>query len=109
MDLTAEGAEAAYFYEAVTRPREWLLLTRPRIADNGAPWQASPYWEEVRQRVTVEPIELTGGQPAGAGRGGFVAGVAASGGSAQQARRIGAWGCPGRRKRAAVGLGDGAG
>jgi hypothetical protein len=50
-----------YFYEAVTRPREALLLTRPRIADNGAPWQASPYWDEVRRRVAVEPQVLASG------------------------------------------------
>jgi ATP-dependent helicase/nuclease subunit B len=61
VDLTAQGAEAAYFYEAITRPREWLLLTRPRIADNGAPWQPSPFWEEVLRRVAVEPVELTSG------------------------------------------------
>jgi ATP-dependent helicase/nuclease subunit B len=59
MELSTEGAEAGYFYEAVTRPRDALLLTRPRIADNGAPWQASPFWEEVRRRVTVEPRVLT--------------------------------------------------
>ncbi|MFO7743608.1 MAG: PD-(D/E)XK nuclease family protein, partial [Anaerolineae bacterium] len=48
-----------YFYETVTRPREALLLTRPRIADNGAPWQASPYWEEVRRLLEVTPQRLT--------------------------------------------------
>ncbi|HEX8959488.1 MAG TPA: hypothetical protein VF770_06665, partial [Solirubrobacterales bacterium] len=39
-----ESGEAQHFYEAVTRPRERLLLTRPRLADNGAAWQASPFW-----------------------------------------------------------------
>jgi hypothetical protein len=60
LDPSTEGAEAGYFYEAITRPRDALLLTRPRIADNGAPWQASPFWEEVRRRVAVEPLNLTG-------------------------------------------------
>ena len=59
LELTAEGAEAEFFYEAVTRPAERLLLTRPRLADNGADWQASPYWEAVRRLVAVEPAHLT--------------------------------------------------
>jgi hypothetical protein len=42
LELATEGAEAEFFYEAITRPAERLLLTRPRLADNGAPWQASP-------------------------------------------------------------------
>ena len=54
-----DNSEAEYFYEAITRPRDYLLLTRPRIADNGAPWQASPYWDEVRRRVDVAPQRLT--------------------------------------------------
>ena len=62
IDLSTESAEAGYLYEAVTRASECLLLTRPRIADNGAPWQASPFWEEVRRRVIVEPVRLTSNQ-----------------------------------------------
>jgi len=60
LDLPTESYEPEFFYEAITRPREVLLLTRPRIADNGAPWQPSPFWEEVRRRVAVEPQKLTG-------------------------------------------------
>ena len=59
LELTTEGAEAEFFYEAVTRPAERLLLTRPRLADNGADWQASPYWEAVRRLVAVVPAHLT--------------------------------------------------
>jgi RecB family exonuclease/superfamily I DNA/RNA helicase len=59
LELSTEGAEAGFFYETVTRPSERLLLTRPRLADNGAPWQASPYWEEVRRLVASEPVRLT--------------------------------------------------
>lgn len=58
--LSTDSAEAEYFYEAITRPRETLLLTRPRVADNGAPWQPSPFWEEVLRRVDAEPKNLTG-------------------------------------------------
>lgn len=59
LDLSTEGAEAELFYEAATRATEKLLLTRPRLADNGAPWQASPYWEETRRLVRTEPVRLT--------------------------------------------------
>ena len=55
LEPSTESAEAEFFYETITRPRERLLLTRPRLADNGAPWQASPYWEEVRRLVAAEP------------------------------------------------------
>ena len=41
--------EGEYFYEGITRASRALLLTRSRIADNGAPWQPSPYWEEVKR------------------------------------------------------------
>jgi ATP-dependent helicase/DNAse subunit B len=59
LEPSTESAEVEFFYETVTRPRERLLLTRPRLADNGAPWQASPFWEEVRRLVWVRPEALT--------------------------------------------------
>jgi ATP-dependent helicase/DNAse subunit B len=59
LDLSTEGAESETFYEAITRPRHALLLTRPRIADNGARWQRSPYWEEVRRLLDVSQHTLT--------------------------------------------------
>jgi RecB family exonuclease/superfamily I DNA/RNA helicase len=58
LEASTESAEAEYFYETVTRPRERLLLIRPRLADNGALWQASPYWEEVRKLIDIEPQML---------------------------------------------------
>jgi ATP-dependent helicase/DNAse subunit B len=59
LEPSTQSAEAEFFYEAITRPWERLLLTRPRLADNGALWQASPYWEEVRRLVRAEPLRLT--------------------------------------------------
>ena len=53
--LSTESAEAEFFYEAVTRASDWLLITRPRIADNGAPWQPSPYWEEILRTTDITP------------------------------------------------------
>jgi ATP-dependent helicase/DNAse subunit B len=59
LDSSIESYEREYFYEAITRPREKLLLTRPRLADSGAEWQASPFWEEIRRLFDVEPTLLT--------------------------------------------------
>ncbi len=41
------GDEPAFFYQAVTRARRRLLLCRPYLADDGQPWEASPYWAAV--------------------------------------------------------------
>lgn len=56
---STESAEVGFFYETITRPSERLLLTRPRLADNGAPWEASPLWEEVCRVSGVVPTTLT--------------------------------------------------
>ena len=45
------GDEATFFYEAATRASDRLLLCRPYLADDGQPWEASPYWEHARQIV----------------------------------------------------------
>ena len=59
LDLSTESEEAGFFYEAVTRPRERLLLTRPRLADAGSLWQPSPFWEEVCRLVDATPVPQT--------------------------------------------------
>ena len=51
-----QGDEVTFFYEAVTRAREKLLLCRPYLADDGQPWEPSPYWEQVR-RLMDAPVE----------------------------------------------------
>lgn len=53
--LSVDSAEGEYFYEALTRSIGDLLVTRPRVADNGAVWQPSPYWEELLRITAVEP------------------------------------------------------
>lgn len=58
LKLTTQSAEREFFYEAITRAREKLLLTRPVLADNGAEWVASPYWEAVRHLVDAEPLPI---------------------------------------------------
>jgi len=59
LELSTESAEVEFFYETVTHPSQRLLLTRPRLADNGALWQASPFWEEVCRLTHVPPQTLT--------------------------------------------------
>ncbi|MCO6450860.1 MAG: exodeoxyribonuclease V subunit gamma [Caldilineales bacterium] len=49
------GDEITLFYEAVTRARQHLLLTRPYLTDDGQSWEASPYWQEVQRVTGVAP------------------------------------------------------
>ncbi len=64
LKLSTESAEAEYFYEAISRSKKYLLLTRPRIADNGTPWQPSPYWEEIQRWVNLAPrLETSRSKP----------------------------------------------
>jgi ATP-dependent helicase/DNAse subunit B len=44
-----QGDEVTFFYEAITRAREKLLLCRPYLADDGQQWEPSPYWEQIRR------------------------------------------------------------
>jgi len=59
LERSTDSTEAQTFYETIARPWEHLLLTRPRMAENGALWQASPYWEEVGRLVGIQPLRLT--------------------------------------------------
>lgn len=59
LELSLHSEEAAIFHQAITRPRQRLLLTRPRLAEGGAPWPESPYWQEVLRRVQVSIRYLT--------------------------------------------------
>jgi ATP-dependent helicase/nuclease subunit B len=58
LNLPTDSSEVEFFYETITRPRRHLLLTRPRLADNGAEWKASPFWEETQRLTRVTPITL---------------------------------------------------
>jgi ATP-dependent helicase/nuclease subunit B len=44
-----QGDEATFFYQAVTRARRRLLVCRPYLADDGQPWEASPYWPALKR------------------------------------------------------------
>lgn len=49
------GEEVTFFYEAVMRATEKLLLTRPYLAADGQPWEPSPYWEHILHLVDASP------------------------------------------------------
>ncbi|MBM4425640.1 MAG: hypothetical protein FJ031_00230 [Chloroflexi bacterium] len=55
LETKLHGDEGTLFYQAVTRGRQRLLLTRPYLADDGQAWEASSFWAEVNR--------LSGDQP----------------------------------------------
>jgi len=55
LETKLHGDEATFFYQAVTRGRQRLLLTRPYLAEDGQAWEPSPFWVEV--------MRLNGDQP----------------------------------------------
>ncbi|NLE76001.1 MAG: hypothetical protein GX605_04535, partial [Chloroflexi bacterium] len=60
LELSTESDEAQLFYESVSAADERLLLTRPRLAEGGAPWEASPYWEDLARLAQATPQHLMG-------------------------------------------------
>lgn len=52
LPVRERGGQATLFYEAVTRAREFLLLTRPYLAQDGETWEASPYWNATLDLFT---------------------------------------------------------
>lgn len=60
LEPSIRSAEAEYFYETIAAASDKLLLTRPRLTGDGAPWQPSPFWEEVRRLVNVQPTSPIG-------------------------------------------------
>ncbi|NCP88072.1 MAG: hypothetical protein CO094_12375 [Anaerolineae bacterium CG_4_9_14_3_um_filter_57_17] len=55
LETKLHGDEATLFYQAVTRGRQRLLLTRPYLAEDGQMWEPSPFWAEINR--------LNGDQP----------------------------------------------
>ena len=60
LDASTRSYEREYFYQAVTRAREKLLLTRPRQAEGGAAWEPSPYWLEVARLTDATEVKISG-------------------------------------------------
>ena len=59
LDASTRSFEREYFYQAVTRAREKLLLTRPRLAEGGAAWEPSPYWLEAARLTGVHEVTVS--------------------------------------------------
>jgi ATP-dependent helicase/nuclease subunit B len=59
IESSIESTEREFFYETITSPWDSILLTRPRLTDNGAEWPPSPYWEEIKRLLYVEATRLT--------------------------------------------------
>ncbi len=49
LETRLHGDEGSLFYQAVTRARQRLLLTRPYLAEDGQPWETSSFWDEMRR------------------------------------------------------------
>ena len=56
LETRLRGDEGSLFYQAVTRARQKLLLTRPYLAEDGQPWEASPFWAEMRRLNGSRPV-----------------------------------------------------
>ena len=56
LETKLHGDEATFFYQAITRGRQKLLLTRPYLADDGQAWEASPFWAEIHRLNGAPPI-----------------------------------------------------
>lgn len=55
LETKLHGDEGTLFYQAVTRGRQRLLLTRPYLAEDGQVWEPSPFWAEVNRRSGDQP------------------------------------------------------
>jgi ATP-dependent helicase/DNAse subunit B len=55
--------QVGLFYQAVTRADQFLLLTRPYLADDGEYWEPSPYWVAVSDLLKDDPIKIQSETP----------------------------------------------
>ena len=60
LESSTRSFEREYFYMTVPRASEHLLLTRPRLAEGGATWEPSPYWQEVERLTEIAPAVVPG-------------------------------------------------
>lgn len=47
--------QTGLFYQVVTRADQFLLLTRPYLAEDGEYWQASPFWRAAKFNLADDP------------------------------------------------------
>ena len=55
LESKLHGDEATFFYQAITRGRRRLLLTRPYLAEDGQVWEPSPFWAEITRISGIKP------------------------------------------------------
>jgi ATP-dependent helicase/DNAse subunit B len=55
LETKLHGDEATLLYQAVTRGRQKLLLTRSCLAEDGQVWEPSPFWAEINRRSGDQP------------------------------------------------------
>ncbi len=67
LETKLHGDEATLFYQAVTRGRQKLLLTRSYLAEDGQAWEASPFWAEVTRLIGDQPKVRVRGDVGGVG------------------------------------------
>jgi len=61
LETKLHGDEATFFYQAITRGRGRLLLTRPYLAEDGQVWEPSPFWAEImRLSGNPRPVKVRG-------------------------------------------------
>jgi len=60
LESSTRSFERDYFYQTVPRAWERLLLTRPRLAEGGAAWEPSPYWQDIERLTKIEPVVVPG-------------------------------------------------
>jgi len=55
--------QGGLFYQAVTRTDQYLLLTRPYLAEDGEYWEASPFWKSVESLLQEKPVTIRPDSP----------------------------------------------
>ncbi len=58
MELRLGQEQAGLFYQVITRPDGWLLLTRPYLAKDGETWEASPYWNNLEELLQGPAVRI---------------------------------------------------
>jgi len=50
--------DASVWWLVLANCRRSLTLLRPRLDENGAPWEPSPYWDEVIEKTRVPVVDI---------------------------------------------------
>lgn len=55
--------QTGLFYQVVTRADQFLLLTRPYLAEDGEYWEASPFWRAAGAMLADDPQRVRSEEP----------------------------------------------